>query len=668
MELSELEGIGPARLETLRAMGIFSLRDLLYSLPVRYEDHHTVFPCNTRQAGPVLLKGVFQEAPKCSFFHGTSRITGSIKDETGSCSVCWINEPWMSQIIQVGKEIRLYGRLTIKNNRRILYNPVISKEDGYWPVYRSLKKIPAKSFRKIVQEALRQVDDCCPETLPEQFRIQNHLCELNFAIRQAHFPDNMYNLEIARRRLIFEQMLLYLLYIAENGKERKPSSSFLLKKNETETYWKSLPFEATEAQKRVLDEILNDLNKPKAMARLVQGDVGCGKTAVAFGAVYLTCISGFQTSMMAPTEILARQHYENARQVLEPLGIRCRLLTGSTRKKERSEILKELISGECQAVFGTHALISKDVIYKKLGLVITDEQHRFGVQQRSSLQTKGQIEESYYPHVLVMTATPIPRTLALILYGDLDISVIDELPKGRIPVKTRLVPEEKRSDMYRFLKKKALEGKQAYVVCASVEDSEEKDEIRSAKSVFEELQENALNGLNLGLTWGEQKSSDKENVFRRFNSGEIQVLISTTVIEVGVNNPNATIMVIENAERFGLSQLHQLRGRVGRGKEESWCFLLSEASEKLSILCATNDGFMISQKDLELRGPGDLTGTQQSGEQIGLLAGGNLLMLEEVSKVVQALIRDTKHPETKKQLLAYANQYFNQSGHEIALN
>lgn len=667
MNLSDLEGIGPVRLETLRAVGIVSLRDLLFTLPIRYEDHYTEFPCSVKTPGMILVNGVFQDSLKTAYFHGISRVTGTICDKSGKLPVCWFNEPWMAKTIKAGESVRLYGRLNIKNGRRTLQNPIIVTDSGWVPVYKAMKGFPAKSFRNLIQQALENLEDCCPETLPASFRMQNHLCELNFALREAHFPGSMMNLEIARRRLAFERILIYLLYVSIIGKVRSKSIAMRFSPEEEERYWQSLPFEPTAGQRKVLSDIAGDLRGTQAMARLVQGDVGSGKTAVAFGAIALAKKAGFQTSMMAPTEILASQHYLNACETLVPMGIRCRLLTGSTKTKERREILKELADGSCDAVFGTHALISRDVVYGKLGLVITDEQHRFGVKQRTALQDKGVSDEETHPHVLVMSATPIPRSLALILYGDLDISVIRELPKGRQAVKTRIVPEEKREDMYGFLLKEAGMGRQAYIVCPAVEDSETSDELRSAKAVYNSLKESRLKDLRIALTWGGQKSTEKEQVLQDYRDGKYDLLVSTTVIEVGINNPNATVMVIENAERFGLSQLHQLRGRVGRGSKESWCFLLSEHSEKLDILCKSNDGFVISQKDLELRGPGDLMGTRQSGDGISLFAG-NARLLEEVSDAMKRLRRDPMQAETLEELNRYATSYFADSGHMIALN
>ena len=669
MNLSDLEGIGPVRLETLRAVGITSLRDLLFTLPVRYEDHSTLSPCTVKTPGLVLVSGSFAESLKTSFFHGISRTQGTLSDQSGKLPVCWYNETWIAKQIQPGQTIRLYGRLSIKDGRRVLQNPRVITDSGWIPVYHSLKGFPAKSFRKLIEQALSHLEDCCPETLPTSFRLKNRLCELNFALREAHFPSSMLNLEIARRRLSYEKILLYLIYVSISGKARNTAHPFGIQPSGTDSYWSALPFTPTGAQRKVLNDIAADLSRRQAMARLIQGDVGSGKTAVAFGAIYLAFIAGFQASMMAPTEILASQHYNNACLILEPLGIHCRLLTGSTKAAERKRILQELLDGSCNAVFGTHALISKDVSYHHLGLVITDEQHRFGVNQRTALQEKGVEENLFNPHVLVMSATPIPRSLALILYGDLDISVIDELPAGRKPVRTRLVPEHKRQDMYLFLKDEIRKGNQAYIVCPAVEDSESTENLRSAKSVYESLTAGVLKDLRIGLVWGGQKGEEKDRILRDFSDGLYDILVSTTVIEVGINNPNASIMIIENAERFGLSQLHQLRGRVGRGSRESWCFLLSESSEKLDILCRSNDGFMISQKDLELRGPGDLLGTRQSGDT-GILAmlSGNSKLLEEVSGTVKKLHKDAGETDTLRQLESYARLYFEQSGHSMALS
>jgi len=372
--------------------------------------------------------------------------------------------------------------------------------------------------------------------------------------------------------------------------------------------------------------------------------------------------------MMAPTEILARQHYESAKAMLEPQGIHCGLLIGSMKAKDKRAAHAACANGSWDAVFGTHALISEGVAYDRLGLVVTDEQHRFGVRQRSTLQEKG-AKETTAPHVLVMSATPIPRTLALILYGDLDVSVVDELPPGRTPVKTRIVPDEKREAMYGFLRSEVAKGRQGYVVCPLVEDSEMLEDVRSAQATYEELVSGVLHGLRVGLTWGAQSAEEKAAVLASFSSGELDVLVSTTVIEVGVNVPNASVMIIENAERYGLSQLHQLRGRVGRGTAESWCFLLANENERLRILTQTNDGFLVAQKDLELRGPGDLMGTRQSGEMMaGFLLDGDVKLLEEAAKCMKQLREDPSMQEEHRAVENTAMEHYRDKIAHIALN
>ena len=639
-----IRGIGPARMQALRAVGIDSLRDLLYCLPVRYEDRTRLTPCREAHAGEVLVRGVIREAPKLSRFGGLARVTATLNDESGRLPLVWFNQPWVKDQLPVGEEIMLWGRVAEKNGRRALQNAQRVTEMRLLPVYRAVKGLPAKTFREVMRQALEHTDDCCPETLPRSLRLRHQLCELNFAIRQAHFPDNAEALKLARRRMAFEQMLMYQAALSLQRGHFEKGHPLPIPEDGPEQWWKELPFPPTDAQRRVLEEVAADLRRERAMSRLIQGDVGCGKTALAFGAMAMCVRAGYQAVMMAPTEILARQHYENALQTLLPLGIPCGLMTGSMKASEKKKVHEAAANGTFQALFGTHALISEGVRYRKLGLVITDEQHRFGVRQRSLLQEKGRAEgeeDGPAPHVLVMSATPIPRTLALILYGDLDVSVVDELPPGRTPVRTRLVPPEKREAMYGFLRQQIAAGRQAYVVCPLVEDSEEMEDVRSAAATFEELKSGVLHGLRVALTWGAQPPAEKAEVLRAFAAGETDVLVSTTVIEVGVNVPNASVMVVENAERYGLSQLHQLRGRVGRGTAESWCFLLAGRSEKLAVLTQTNDGFLVAQKDLELRGPGDLMGTRQSGEALdGFLLDGDVRLMEEASRCMKRLRED----------------------------
>ena len=666
MELSQLKGIGPTRLETLRAMGICSLRDLLYCLPVKYDDMTAVTPCKACGDGMiVLVEGRLRDKPKLSRFNGLTKITATIMDESGALPIAWYNQSWLCQQLNTEETYMFYGRVTVKNGRRTLQNPHKVAEKSIQPVYRAIKGMPAKTFRALIEKALEEVDDCCPETLPKGLRMRHNLCEMNFAMRQVHFPDSLEMLKLARRRISFEQMLMYQAAVSMMRTRKEKGVRMAVAPDADDAFWAKLPFEPTGAQRRVLREIADDLRGERAMSRLVQGDVGCGKTALAFGAIAMANAAGCQAAMMAPTEILAHQHYESARAMLEPMGIRCGLVTGSMKAVERRKAHQCMADGTWNAVFGTHALLSDGVEYHHLGLVITDEQHRFGVRQRSLLREKG-AENDAVPHVLVMSATPIPRTLALILYGDMDCSVVDELPPGRTPVKTRVVPEEKREDMYGFLRAEVAKGRQAYVVCPLVEDSEMMENVRSAEATFEELVSGPLHGLRVGLTWGAQHPEDKADTLAKFTAGEIDVLVSTTVIEVGVNVPNASVMVIENAERYGLSQLHQLRGRVGRGSAESWCFLVAKENERLRIMTKTNDGFVIAQKDLELRGPGDLMGTRQSGEAIGdFLLDGDVRLLEEACRCMKQLREDPALTEERAMVEEQAAQRYTA---KIALN
>lgn len=669
MDLSELKGVGKARLDTLRGAGIFTLADLLLTLPVRYQDTATTTPLSQIAPGEdVCVSGYPKAAPRLSRFHGLTTVTLRLCDETGGVNVVWYNQPWLQTQIKEDAPLTLYGRIDRDRQGRIrLLSPQLVKERGILPVYRALPGIPGKTMREMMRQALSQLEDCCPETLPDILRLKHRLCERNFALRQAHFPDTKENLAIALRRLAFEGMLLYQAAVASLRGERARGVAIPADERQCDAYWAALPFPPTGAQKRVLSEIAADLSAPYAMGRLVQGDVGCGKTALAFGAINMAAQAGYQSAFMAPTEILARQHLESAKKILEPLGVSCGLLLGGMKAKERREALTQITSGAWQAVIGTHALISEGVNYKNLGLVITDEQHRFGVRQRRQLSKKAG-ENDLAPNELVMSATPIPRTLALILYGDLDVSVVDELPPGRTPVKTRVVPEEKRDGLYAFIKKEAAQGRQTYIVCPLVEESEQID-ARSAQETYAQLCTGPLKDLRLGLTWGEQDATEKEETIRRFSAGELDVLVSTTVIEVGVNVPSATVMVIENAERFGLSQLHQLRGRVGRGAEESWCFLMASPNERLKTLCETSDGFKIAQKDLELRGPGDFLGTRQHGDTLipGAALGADVQLLEETSNCVKWL-RSPGYEEEWEMVKRSAGRMFSRVIDDIAMN
>ena len=683
MELNSLKGIGPARLKSFRAVGISSLRDLLYFFPVRYEDHLNCRTVSEAVAGGCMLEGMICEKPKVSYFHGMSRVTARLQDATGKIATVWFNQPWVIHQLPVEQKILLYGNIQIKNGTRSFVNPRLISRRELAPVYKKIAGIPGKMLQEMIRDQLEHVNEIIQETLPESLRRRYDLIPLGEAIQLIHFPGNDRNLGKARRRLDFEKMLIYLTAVAQFRSRPQDGWTLNFRAEDVNDYWQSLHFLPTNAQRRVLLEIASDMKKNQPMARLIQGDVGCGKTAIAFGAIFLACRSGFQCAMMAPTEILARQHYQNALTTLAPFGIHCALLTGHTKASDRKKILKEIKSGECQAVFGTHALISSGVDYKKLGLVITDEQHRFGVRQRTALQDKGALKnipavdpehaealtEKRVPHVLVMSATPIPRTLALILYGDLDLSLVDELPPGRKTVKTRIVPEAKRDGMYAFLKNLCLQGEQGYVVCPLANESESLDNIRDAQTLYSELNSGALKGLRLGRTWGMQRNEEKLETMKDFSEGNLDVLVATTVIEVGVNVPNATVMIIENAERYGLSQLHQLRGRVGRGDKESWCFLCTEFPDKLKILCETSDGFEVAQKDLEQRGPGDLLGTRQSGEPGSQMLGlKNLELLNEALQCSRELAENPALDQEREQVENLTKAFFQDHSLQVGIN
>ena len=641
MELCDLRGVGKTRLESMRAAGILSLRDLLFFLPTGYKDTTVITPIGELVPGQTAaVMGSIKGKPRLSRFRGMSSVTASLWDETGHIHCIWYNQPWMEKNLSGREQMLLYGRVEERKGKRQLLNPSLEEEPGIMPVYRPLDGLAGKIMRGLMETALTQVEDTCPETLPNSLRLRYGLCEKNYAIRQAHFPDSREALATARRRLSFEQLLFYQAALGLLRDRKDAGISFPVPSSEVDAFWESLPFAPTMAQRRVLNEIAADLAAPHPMARLVQGDVGSGKTALAFGALYLAVRHGFQGALMAPTEILARQHLISAKAILEPLGINCGLLLGGMKAAERREALRAIREGTWQVAIGTHALISEGVDYHRLGLVVTDEQHRFGVRQRTALARKGTNRAGELaPNVLVMSATPIPRTLALILYGDLDLSVVDELPPGRTPVNTRVVPEEKRAAMYGFIKSEVAQGRQAYIVCPLVEESEALNDVKAAQTQYSELVAGPLKGLRVGLTYGKQPPKEKAEVLDAFAAGDLQVLVATTVIEVGVNVPNATIMVIEDAQRYGLSQLHQLRGRVGRGSRQSWCFLLAETTERLKTLTATNDGFEIAKKDLQLRGPGEFFGTRQHGAPLlpGLSMDGDVMLLDETQKCLREL-------------------------------
>ena len=619
MELSDLRGIGSKRLEALHAANIDSLRDLLYTVPVRYVNMGELTAVSAAVHGAQQAFRLKRTGEAKVFYHGRlARVTCAFEDQTGKITGCWFNQPWMRNVLQNKDEVLLYGRVERTQRSVQLLNARMETSLRIVPVYRAIEGIPNKTRETLIAQALAHADSICAETLPAPVLAKYSLLPSAAAIRILHQPDTMANVAAAQRRIAFEQLLLYQIAVREFKRRDHTGYALAIDAGEEQSYWSTLPFMPTAAQKRTLLEITTDLRKPVAMARMVQGDVGCGKTAIAFGAMALCARAGMQAALMAPTEILARQHLESAQRTLAPLGISCGLLLSGMAAPERREALSAIRNGAWQVVIGTHALISQGVTYKNLGLCITDEQHRFGVGQRTRLIQKG--SGAAAPHLLVMSATPIPRSLALMMYGDLDISVVDELPPGRTPVVTRIVPAEKRGDMYRYLRGELDKGHQAYIVCPLIEEDEGKAQLKAVETLHQTLKTGALRGMPIGVTHGRQSSQEKAETLAAFSQGKLKALIATTVIEVGVNVPNARIMIIEDAERYGLAQLHQLRGRVGRGSAESHCFLVGQENERLRALTQTNDGFVIARKDLELRGPGELLGTQQHG--VSLWAGG----------------------------------------------
>ncbi len=665
LRLSDIKGIGPARLKALHQAGIDSVEALLAYLPREYRDLTRVRPLGELCAGDEAAVRVRVTGSVSTHRAGKLLvIKARVCDESDMLSVVWYNQPWLKETLVPGREFCLYGKVEARFGELQLVCPAFeSGEARLKPVYKPLPGVTQHALEQAIQAALDAQDGQYPEPLPESLRRQYGLCERNYALRNAHMPLDADALAAARRRLAFEELLFFQVGLWLMRGTKREGIQMDAPDTRAEEYWRTLPFAPTNAQKRVLREVLSDLRAPFPMARLVQGDVGSGKTAIAFAAMYAAVKAGFQCALMAPTEILASQHYESAKAMLEPLGISCGLLTGSLTPKNKRLAHEAIASGAWQAVIGTHALITEGVSYNHLGLVITDEQHRFGVRQRTLLAEKGAS-----PNVLVMSATPIPRTLSLILYGDLDISIVDELPPGRTPVQTRIVPERKRHDMYGFLRDQVHAGRQIYVVCPLIEESEAVD-AKPAEIIYEDLRTKDLPDLRIALVHGRMKPADKEHILSEFHAGRIDVLVSTTVIEVGVNVPNASVMVIENAERFGLAQLHQLRGRVGRGAALSYCFLMAEPNERLRLLTRTNDGFEIAQRDMELRGPGELLGQRQSGV-MALGAGAALsdtALLKETHDAARTLLR-TPDSEEARVIIEHAEALFAERLHDVAMN
>lgn len=620
-----LPGVGPKTVQKLNRLGIQTVEDLLYHFPRDYDDRRKTKKINQLIPGEkvTVLGELVGEGRGLTNRRRASILQFILRDESGRLFVTFFNMAYLKAKLKPGMRIRVNGEVKRGTHDLEMVNPnfdLLEEEDKentpsnlvlpIYPATEGLKQIQLINLQRSLQEKLKEIEDY----LPEAFLKNNRLCDLQFALHNIHFPESEKALKIAKYRLVFDEFFLLRLALMRIKKSyAKVKEGYSLEMTEElEVLVQNLPFQLTGAQGRTLKEIIEDLQKPVPMNRLVQGDVGSGKTIVAILALYMAVLNGHQGVMMAPTEILAEQHFHSLNEILVPLGVKIGLLVGSLKRSAKKQLLEQVASGEINIVVGTHAIIQEGVDFKSLALAITDEQHRFGVRQRAILASKGK-----NPHVLVMTATPIPRTLALILYGDLDISIIDELPPGRKPIQTHEISIDKKQKAYGFVKEQLREGRQAYVVCPLVEESE-KIEAQSAVEIAEELDLTVFKDFKVGLLHGKMNPRDKEEIMGQFKAGEIDVLVSTTVIEVGVNVPNASVMLIENAERFGLAQLHQLRGRVGRGAYQSYCLLVHQsksdvAKERMAIMVETNDGFVISEKDLSLRGPGEFFGTRQHG-------------------------------------------------------
>lgn len=619
--IGTIKAIGPARQKLFNKMGIFTVGDMLGFYPRAYEDR-TSFKniCEVMDGETVLLKACAVTVVKNSRVRrGLSLQKVRVSDGSGIVEITWFNQDWIAKSFDLSADYYFYGEVKVKNHRLEMNNPVYEKV-GYErftnrivPVYPLTLGLTQKVVQTTAEECLKYVGEA-EETLPAFIREKYTLCGLDYALLNIHFPKDAQKLDYARRRLAFEELFYLQLAIRLLRQRRVELAGIKIKdENYSRDFIRSLPFELTDDQQKVIVEICADMQGKKPMNRLVQGDVGCGKTVVAAAAIYTVIKNGYQAAMMAPTEILADQHFRSLEPLLVKAGIRTVLLKGSMSAKQKREVYETIKSGGADLVVGTHAVIQKDVEFKHLALVVTDEQHRFGVKQRTALSEKGE-----NPHTLVMTATPIPRTLALILYGDLDISSIHKLPPGRKPVDTYSVDESMRQRINNFMLKQIGEGRQVYIVCPMVDTSEISEQLKAVTDYADRLSKTVFKNHRVGVVHGRLPASEKEGIMQKFCLGEIDVLVSTTVIEVGVNVPNANTMVIENAERFGLSQLHQLRGRVGRGEYQSYCIMFCSsnegvAGERMNIMTKTNDGFEISEKDLLLRGPGEFFGTRQHG-------------------------------------------------------
>ncbi len=610
-----IKGVGEKKARLFNKLGIFDVDGLIHFYPRKYIDwNNTVTVKEAENESIVFIKATMITPVKESLIRkGLILYKCNFTDGETIIHVTIFNNKYLAKSLRTFDDYVLYGKIEKNFTEARMSSPQIEKAEnkpGIQPVYPATENLNSKAISKTVKSALGMIE-FFEDTLSDEIKQQYNLCSLDWATRQIHFPTDLENIEKARKRLIFDELLTLRLGLIKFKSKKTNKNYYKLKKDYTNEFFKLLPFTPTNAQIKAVEDCTADMQSDGAMNRLIQGDVGSGKTAVAAAAVYSVIKNGYQSAFMAPTEILARQHYETFLRMFENCSVTVELLTGSTKAKEKREIKQRLAQGEIDLLIGTHAIIQNDVEFANLALVITDEQHRFGVEQRAALAMKGA-----NPHTLVMSATPIPRTMGLIIYGDLDISILDELPPGRQKIRTDVVNSSYHERIYKFIRKAVDAGNQAYIVCSLVEEGE--NDLIPATEYAQHLSEDAFKGYNLGLLHGKMKTKEKDAVMSAFARGDVDILVSTTVVEVGVDVPNATIMLIENADRFGLSQLHQLRGRVGRGSSQSYCILVSDnksdsCKERLSVIKNNNDGFKIADYDLQTRGPGDFFGKRQHG-------------------------------------------------------
>lgn len=656
MPVSSLNGIGPKRVELFNKLGVFSVGDLINFYPRAYDDWTTVEKIEKLQFGGLFcIKAVLGTPITDARIKGGKIISkGMVYDDTGSMQIVFFNNRFISSMLRVGEEYFFYGRINVDSYGKQMVSPTFSTiSDGMRinPVYKQTAGLVNKTIASAVKQALSLLPQTINDPLPEQVRKSFGLCGLRQALCDIHFPKNKEALETAKKRLITEELVVLNLGMRTLREHSRGISGVKISQDHSTDFEKLLPFTLTNAQKNAISDCVKDMTfKSSPMNRLVQGDVGSGKTAVAASVCYTVVKNGFQSAFMAPTEILARQHFDTFSRLFENTDIKVALLTGALKESEKKKVRQDLANGEIDLIVGTHALITDKTEFKNLGLAVTDEQHRFGVAQRAKLLSKGE-----KPHLLVMSATPIPRTLGLIIFGDLDISIIDELPPSRKPVKTVLMSAVQRRKIYNFIKSEIKEGRQAYIVCPLVEEGE-LDDVASAEEYAAELMLKEFSDIPVGIVHGKMKSEEKDEVMSKFASKEFMLLVATTVIEVGVDVPNASVILIENAERFGLSQLHQLRGRVGRGQFQSYCVLISDKGSqvtraRLEVMCSTNDGFKIADEDLKMRGPGDFFGERQHGlPQMAIADFADTKSLELSQKIADYILfsyKDIRNEELR---------------------